>query len=159
MKKYTLIFISIILLASCHSPVDYVKDLNLVNKAEGHTLWHNPEFDTLDTYEKINNWILDHIVYDESKDDVKKWGNPEDTVKLGYGTCLDFAILFMNIAYYGMNQEMDLVCVEFKESRAIEAGGYVDHTVVRYNGKYIEPQTGEEVFYTGRYSLKFSDIF
>ena len=135
MKRLFLI-ISVMFLFGC----DQLTDSFLSDCAKGHDLYYTEEWDSLNSFHDIGDWMRENIEY--RSDDVYCWSNPRDTVRRGYGDCNDKALLFANMAYFVMGIKMDIVVVKQSEmesdinwSGAIEGGGIVDHCMVRYDGQ------------------------
>jgi len=157
--KYLMILITLISLTSCQMVVNLATDIDGANKVRDHQLYYLPEFETLDTPVKIGSWIKEHVTYDAKRDDIGTWNNPVATLSLGYGTCADYAILFLNIAHFGMHQDGDFIMCKSPYNRSIEAGGDVGHAMVRIGGQIIEPQSGLFKQVEVGYSYSFSEVF
>jgi len=157
MNKLIIILFSglVLLLSGCNIIVDSVFQV----EAMGHKLYYLPVFDTLDTPSKISGWIQYHGIRYDSNDDAANWKNPEDMISSKKGSCADFAVLFLNIAHYGMKQDVEIICVK-DSPRKIEAGGIdSNHAVCRFGSMIIEPQTGGQVNYNANYSYSFTEVF
>lgn len=159
MKKTIFVLLIAVLLSSCQQVFNFVEDVNLSDQASGHTLYHLPEFDTLDTHAKISIWIRNHIKFDYTYSDVDVWANPEDTINSGLGTCGDFAVLYLNIAYFGMGLKGELVCGTLVSSRSISDGGDANHAQVRFGDMVIEPQSGRISTMSVGYYYSFDEVF
>lgn len=158
MKKIIFTILIALALTSCQQVYNMVEDIYLSNMADGHSLYYLPEFDTLDTHAKIGAWIKAHVKYDYTYSDVETWANPEDTIQSGKATCADFAVLYLNIAYYGLHQKGEIVCGK-AISRSVEAGGDVNHAQVRFGDTVIEPQNGSVSTMTVGYAYSFDEVF
>lgn len=162
MKKIIIVALVALVFTSC----DMVTDSIYTDKAKGHSLYYSEEWEGLDSYAKIGRWMHDNISY-RADDYMDEWADPAATVSRGYGDCEDYAILFMNIAYYSMEIEMELVLVDQAKvdysveqpMRSIENGGIVSHALVRYNGVLVEPQNGLVVEGPVGYYYSFWQVF
>ena len=123
-----------------------------------HKLFYLPVFDNLDTYDKISYWINCNIKYDYTYSDLHKYANPEDTYLTGKGTCADYAILFLNIAYFGMNKKGDFVAVNSK-SDFLSKIGIISHAEVCFDGENIDIYTGKKSNHITAYSYSFDEVF
>jgi hypothetical protein len=159
MKKIILVLAVILSLTSCQPVFNAFEDKYLESSAVGHTLYHLPEFDTLDTYSKIAIWIRAHTKYDYTYSDVETWNNPKDTIESGIGTCADFAVLYLNIAHYGMHEDGEIVCGTYSVSRSVESGGDVNHAQVRFGNIVIDPRTGNVSDMPVGYAYSFDEVF
>ena len=155
MKKILVVMFLIPIFSSCSFDVI----LDIYNKSFiGHQeLFYHSDFDSLDTYEKIGRYIQQRVKYDY-EDDPQDMKNPYDTLASGKGSCADCAILFMNIAYYGMGIEMNYACVHTSD-RAIVEGGRVNHAIVTYQNDIIEPRGGYREDYAIKYIYTFDEVF
>ena len=156
------ILIALALLVSCNNPLfNTVSDLRYqYHFVEGHDLYHLEEFDRLNTHAKIGYWIWKHVKYDDDQVNKGDWiKNPEQTLADGRGICGDFAILYLNIAHYGMGLDGELCLVDGETERAVEEGGLINHAVVRFGDVLVEPQSGLKITAKVGYSYAFSDIF
>ena len=141
------------------SSCDMVMDNAFKVEAMGHELYYLPVFDSLDTPYKISGWIqAQGIVYDKNDNPIN-WKNPAIMIRDKKGSCADFAVLFLNIAHYGMKQDGEIVSVT-ASSRKIESGGITaNHAVCRFGDMIIEPQMGGQVNYRVDYSYSFGEVF
>jgi hypothetical protein len=65
----------------------------------------------------------------------------------------------MNIAHFSLNKDLEFVEVQYS-SRTIEAGGLINHAIVRDVDTLVEPQTGKIVEYSSvGYSYNFMEVF
>ncbi len=95
-----------------------------------------------------------HALLVPLKNKTAKWEHPDTVIKNGYGDCKDFARLFSVIWFYVHEEEIDLIAI--KNNRVIEAGGVVDHAIVRFNdGSKYDPMLIKESFITVGYSYSF----
>lgn len=129
-----LIVIVLIILSSCSLQNDIYYTISVGN----HSLYYSQEWENLTSYIEISNWICKHIEYKADDEDI--WSDPEVTLNRGYGDCDDLALLFICIAYFALDIEMDFIVVD--HTRHIIEGGRVDHAMVYYNGYVIEPNSG-----------------
>lgn len=157
-KKILLICLIGFSFIGCKDIYDIARDGEYLSRAEGHSLYYLPEFEELDNFAKITIYMREHVVYkkDSGKD---SWENPQTTLERGYGDCEDLAILFMNIAYFGMNIKIDLVLVVSTTQRTIVDGGEMDHAVPYFDGKIYEPLLGYFTDYDISYSYSFDTVF
>ena len=132
-QVFSMIIVLISLLTiSC----DMMIDANLTEKAEGHTLYET-DFSGIDSYEDIAVWIEERVEYRSENTD--EWLNPAETLARGYGDCDDFAILFINIAYFRFGVKGNLIAVDANQSRSIVSGGQVNHAIVEIQGSLYSP--------------------
>jgi hypothetical protein len=118
----------------------------------------NFSFPEIKKTEDISTWINKFVKY--RNDNRFLCQSPEKTVISGHGDCRDFSVLYMNILYINFGIKSDLCIVDTNEVRKIEKGGGMDHAIIRLTeGTLIEPQTGQNVFYTVKFSYSFDDIF
>ena len=155
MKKILVVMFLISIFSSCS--FDMLQDNYNKARIGYQKLFYHPDFDSLDTYAKIGRYIQQRVKYDY-EDDLKDIKNPYDTLASGKGSCADYAILFMNIAYYGMGIKMNYAQVH-TDDRAIVAGGRLNHAVVSYQDIIIEPQRGYRVDYVIKYIYTFDEVF
>ena len=141
------------------SSCDLVYDAYYNNSAMNHRLYYLPEFDDLDTPSKISWWIQSHGITYDYNDNAKNWKNPEEMIISKKGSCADFAVLFLNIAHYGMKQDGDIVLVNSSSRKIESGGGNVNHAVCRFGDIIIEPQMGGQVNYRVDYSYSFGEVF
>lgn len=159
MKKIILYVFAALIISLFLSGCNLIADAVYQNSAKGHHLYYLPEFDNLDSPIKICIWMQMHGITYDNNDDAYNWKNPEDMIKSKKGSCADFAVLFLNIAHYGMHQNWEIVAVTHN-SKKIEAGGITsNHAVCRYGDIIIDPQIGERVNYIVDYSYSFSEVF
>lgn len=138
MKQFIIILAAIITLTSCQQIADQVNDYVYTKEMSGHTLYNLPEFANLHSHYDIARWIKAHVTYDYN-DDETDYKDPEETIRTGKGSCADFSILFVNIAYFALNEKLSIVFVEqsdMKLSRHIVDGGDIDHATP-YDGTYL----------------------
>lgn len=154
--KFKFLFIAIICLTSC-TVFNNIEDEYLQSTMGGHTLYYSTDFDGLDTYIKISAYIKSHVQYD-TLDNTGVNKNPYDTLSDGKGSCGDIAVLFMNIAYYGMHIKMSFIAVNVT-SRTIVSGGAINHAQVYYNGVCIEPKNGCPYSTAVGYLYSFDEVF
>lgn len=155
MKKILVVMFLISIFSSC--AFDMLQDSFNESKIGYQELFYHSDFDSLDTYAKIGRYIQQRVKYDY-EDDLKDIKNPYDTLASGKGSCADYAILFMNIAYYGMGIKMNYALVH-TEDRAIVEGGRLNHAIVTYQDIIIEPQRGYRVDYAIKYIYTFDEVF
>lgn len=157
MKKTIIALVTIILLSGCQQIMDEMQDDFIDDQLGDQVLYYNPDFDGLDTYHKIAAYINARVSYDYN-DNSNHHNNPEETLKTGKGSCGDFSVLFMNIAYYGMHIKMDAV-TGIHPTRKVVDGGDINHMAVYYNGQVIEPQNGCISSMEVGYIYYFDDVF
>lgn len=125
-------------------------------------LYYLPEFEDLTSYKEIHEYISHKVKYDIN-DNPSYVNHPKETLDTGKGSCGDIAVLFMNIAYFGMGIRMNLLLVDLKDenpSRAIISGNFIDHAVLTYNNEIIEPQKGIIVDYKeAGFVYRFDEVF
>lgn len=157
MKKICLIVALIAILTSC----DQYYDMQYADDMAGHHLYYLPEFDTLHSYADIALWIKDHVQYD-TEDNAYECKEPQQTIRSGKGSCADTAVLFVNIAYFALDQRLSVAYVDDStlKARHIAEGGYIDH-VMPYDGtKYVISQnTGRLYTADIGFYYHFDDIF
>lgn len=107
---------------------------------------------------QIDNY-LDSIIRYQDNDYADKWQSLEESKDIGYGDCEDFCIGFTDILMrkFGKNSEVVLidastasltglyygqVTVDMNKTRKIEAGGKINHAMVRVDGVIVDPQDG-----------------
>lgn len=154
MKAFYAVIVAI-LLTSCQNVYNFVQDQHTDGQLGSQKLYYSEDFDELDSYIKIADYIKQHVVYDPS-DDPTEHKDPEATLDTGKGACGDIAILFMNIAYYGMHIKMSFITGEM-QSRSVVNGGAVNHAQVYYDGVAIEPQSGKISNMTVGYIYSFDE--
>lgn len=113
-------------------------------------------------YESIAAYIHTNISYQAEEGNSDNWQDPRDTMDKGTGDCEDFAILFMNIAYFAFGEKCTLVLVDIDDIvRTIEDGGDPNHAVVKVpGGAIIDPWSGiEETYSWICYSYEFDIVF
>lgn len=155
MKKILVVLAFFLSFSSCS--FDVMQDNYMKKKIGYQELFYHPDFDSLDSYIKIGQYIRQRVTYDFN-DDTEDIKNPYDTLVSGKGSCADYAVLFMNIAYYGMGIKMNLSAVNTKD-RVIVEGGRINHAVVTYHDDMIEPQRGTKISYSIGYIYTFDEIF
>lgn len=156
MKKIILLVVVGISLMSCDMVYDYAADQTMQEKLSNKSLYEDYELTTiLVNLPDISIYMNDIVSYIEDDKDYAQ--NPEETYLIGAGDCEDFAILFMNIAYFEFGIKCDLVLVN--SDKTIENGGSLNHALIRYEGTLYEPQTGEICSYEVAYSYTFDIIF
>lgn len=153
------IFILAVLLTGCQNVYNFVQDEWTENQLGSQKLYYHSDFDTLNSYVKIAQYIKEHVTYDPS-DDPTEHKDPEVTLSTGKGACGDISVLFINIAYFGMKQKMSFITLDSTTiSRSVVEGGKVDHAMVYFDGKIIESQSGLEKNATIGYIYTFDEIF
>lgn len=153
MKRVLVIAILVFYLCGCKQIIDYGTDAGTATRYQNTPLYYG-NFGGIHAVEDIPYWMNFFISYQASSD----LQTPEECLKSGHGDCEEFSLLYLNIRYVVFHEKGELCIVD--TSRTVEAGGTIgDHAVVRYGSKLIEPQTGEEVYYTVCYSYAFDDIF
>lgn len=150
-----IIFLLPVLLFSCNM----MRDIDGYLMAKDHNLTYNSEWQELESYRDIYLWINSNIDY--KSEEVDSWDDPQIVLDRGYGDCDDWAILFMNIAYYALDIKMDLIIVESDSmSRAVVSGGNTNlHAMVYYDGHIIEPSNGLEYYGPIGYIYSFDEVF
>lgn len=144
--KYLLIA-SLIFIQSC-SILSDVKYSNML----GDSILYYCDFGEIESHEDISRYINKNVTYARTPE----IQNPEKTINIGYGECLDKAILYMNIAYYKLGIETSLICVD---TRTIVNGGLVDHAEVYYNGDCYSVYTGQIIYIGIGYIYGFDEVF
>ena len=158
MKYYTIILLAVFL-TGCQNVYNFVQDEWTDSQLGSQKLYYSEDFDSLDSYVKIAQYIKEHVTYDPS-DDPTEHKDPEVTLSTGKGACGDISVLFINIAYFGMKQKMSFVTLDSSTiSRSVVEGGKVDNAMVYYDGKLIEPQSGIEKNATIGYIYDFDEVF
>jgi hypothetical protein len=115
-------------------------------------------FPAITTQEDVCPWIKKMVTYRKSGDSA--FPSPKQTLLLGYGDCKAFSTLYMDIMYVKFGIKTELCLVDSDENRSIEAGGKINHAIVRLpSGKLINPQSGEMVHYTVKFSYSFDTVF
>ncbi len=153
MNKITILICLVLLtLFSCDVLSDYVYEQRYNNQ----TLFFIEEAMGCESLSSIGIFLSDNISYtaDTGEDCAQ---SPEETWRSQSGDCEDFAILFMNIAYFSLGIKCELVLVQM--SRSVENGGEMNHAAVRYNGIVYEPQTGETLTTSVSYYYTFDTVF
>lgn len=153
-----LIVIMIICLSGC--ALDTQSDFNnatlegRINKSE---IYYNDDFYYLDSIADICHYIMYNVNYKADRGDI--WSDPKTTLTRGYGDCEDMTILFMNIYYIVFGEKCELVTVN--SSRKVEAGGIVNHALVRLpNGRLQEANVvGTNQSLVVGYSFGFDSFF
>lgn len=159
MKKLLVLLLPLLFI-SCAQIADNMTDIDLSIKASGHSLYYSDDFNNISSYSDIDNWIGKNITYKSESSDV--WQNPEETIKKGYGDCEDFAILYMNILYvrFGIKAVLVICDSDKMTARTVVDGGEINHAILYFAGKYIDPQTGNEYrLYKVGYKYTFSEVF
>lgn len=80
------IFILAVLLTGCQNVYNFVQDEWTENQLGSQKLYYHSDFDTLDSYVKIAQYIKAHVEYDPS-DDPTEHKDPEVTLSTGKGAC------------------------------------------------------------------------
>ena len=137
----------LLLLTSCSQ----MQDIFYSQKAAQHHLYFKEEFLDLKTPKQISKYISQHLECSLEKDDIATWSDPKQTLELGYGTCADISLLYINILYYSTGTEASLVLVDLNST--------LSHAAVEVDGVQLEPQTGELSNYTKRFTYTFQQIF
>ncbi len=155
MKKILVVMVIAFMFVGC----DMAQDIYLEANYCGHDLYEIEIDEELNSLEEIGEFLARNITYisDGSENYTQ---SPEETWERKGGDCEDFAILFLNIAYFELGLKGELIFVEYSNiSKSIEDGGDLDHAMVRYNGVIYEPQTGD--IYTGSvgYYYSFDRVF
>jgi len=134
----------ILSVASLLVNLDSETDLQLSEKASGHFLY-DPDLSDIYTFKDVAEYIQGEIFY--FPDMIDSIDNPEEVLTRGYGDCDDYALLFMNIAYFELGVKFDLasVYVNSTDTRMIVNGGFVNHAMVSLNGILYSAYTGEVV--------------
>lgn len=151
MRKAALIIL-VIALSSCNQLMDNIIILGMT----GYDEYYMPEWEELNSYNKITDYIVDHVDYTKDKL-FSHTQSPEETMKRGKGDCEDTAVLFMNIAKVSMGIEMQAVVMHY---RAIENGGlFVNHVAVRYDGIIVDPITCYKLTTPVMYYYEYTEVF
>lgn len=83
-----------------------------------------------DSIQSAMEWETNEITYKSDPANYGKedyWASPKETLDRKCGDCEDFSILLMYMIYTSFGGKADLVCTS-------------DHAIVKYAGKYYEPQ-------------------
>ena len=147
MKRIVLTFV-VLLLVGCNQVMDMY--LSLQHKFDLYQM----DFGDIYTEKDISNWIINNTDYEIDYLNINQ--DPETTIKRGKGDCEDFAILFMNIAYFELGEKYSLVYLN--DGRAVVNGGTVNHAIVSKNGRHFDPISGE-VYSNVGYIYKFGEVF
>jgi len=154
MKKALLLIVAFLSLTSCKQIYDTQQEAYNQKMFSDIPVYYG-NFEGLETLEDITPWINSRVTYKETD----RVLSPEECIIRGQCDCDGYALLWMNIAYVQFGIECDLILVK-DESRKIEAGGTINHALVRLpNGTQIAPQNGEKRNYTVRYSYHFDEVF
>lgn len=156
---FTLITLTFaLLLSGCNLLADSYLGYNY----SGKSVYYG-DFSEIKTVDEIAPWLKAHIIYDASNSGV--FHNPADTIGSGRGCCTDFTIAWLNLAYVNFGIKAEAVVINYEQaSKSIVSGGIdYDHSVVRYNGVILEPQSGAGKTYSANtviyYAYSFDDIF
>lgn len=158
-SKILLVLAVAFLLFSCTQIANNVTDVELSCKAAGHHLYYCDGFNSLNSYSDISNWIATNVTYKSESND--NWQEPKTTVQKGTGDCEDFAILYMNILYVRFGIKADLIILDHDNmTRTIMDGGKINHAIIYFAGKYIDPQKGIEYRPSKiGYKYSFDEVF
>ena len=161
MKRLLIIFLSTLLFFGCKGITNIILDVSYGTTINGHVLYYSEEFNELDSYAKIATYIRNNVEYNE-KDDTYYIENPEETLRTKLGSCADFSILFMNIAYYSLGIKMDLVLTDihsYMRNKSVNEGGIPNHAVIAYNDEVINVYSGNPVKFKVYYLYTFDEVF
>lgn len=158
MKKFIGLFILMIIFTSCTPVYSYFEDKLLTQQFSGHQLYYSSDFDSLDSYVKIATYIHSKVKYDYSDDpaDIK---DPEETLLTGKASCADWAVLFANIAYYGMHIKMNFIATNITAAKSVSSGGIINHAALEYNGEVITQYSGTVQDWEIQYIYSFDEVF
>lgn len=133
MKKVFYVLI-VLVGVSCRFAYDVVPDL------EDFTLGEY-EAEVMAILDETNSMVEVVLWYNEivTYQPVDEWIEPLETLRLGYGDCKSFSLLWAFIYYEYTGEEVDIMIID-------EFSPYL-HAVVSTDVGIIEPQTG--YFYTG----------
>lgn len=160
MKRIAImIILFFIMLSSCDdfrgNLQDTLTDIRYSKISSGFKLTYLEEWESLESYIEVANWIRVRIKYvaDPGYD---VWRGPARTLELGYGDCDDIALLFMNICYvaFGVKPELVLVYV-----RHVESGGMINHAEVRIDGLNYSIYSGYSRVADSGYSYSFDHVY
>ncbi len=147
--------LSIIALSSCNlmtSPIMANKrDKMYLQNIGQHKLYYLPVFETLDTHEKIANYISIHVDYRRDPKNTDSGASPIEVLYRGFGDCEDLSILYANIAYYGMGIRMSFTLEDTKLSpvnRAVVNNEVIpNHVAPCYGGQIYNVFSGGHITY------------
>ena len=166
MKKILLVLIVILISLSSLVGCNVASDIYWNAKGHNHSLYYIPQFDDLHSYEDITHWIrFENEIYYKTEGSTDVWKDPEQTIADKGGDCEDLALLFINIAYYALGEELSMALVEqdgisIVSDKAIVEGGEIDHAmVVLSDGNLYDPLYQWMKEGDVGYILKFADLF
>lgn len=142
MKKGLLfLFLILMIMTSCDT---FVEDKSFKDHASGHSLYYLEEWEDLDSFKQIGNWIRTNVKYQSEK--YEEFSDPETTVTRGYGDCDDLAILFLNIAYVSLDLKGQLVALDQNRLERNIEGQFDEiienHVLTRYDGIVYDSVSG-----------------
>lgn len=150
--KYFSIALMAFMLTGCQQIIDTSANMQYGDDFSGFNLFYG-DFSAIDSLWDIPYWMDKYVTFKETTEVL----SPKEVMKRGFGDCDGYALLFMNIAYVRFGIKPSLCLVDY--SRAIVDGGYVNHAIVKVNGKYYHAQSGQK--YTGSigYEYSFDHVF
>ncbi|MDC7224468.1 MAG: hypothetical protein PQJ60_12060 [Spirochaetales bacterium] len=149
-----------LLLTGCYIPYSQV-DAFFEDRAEGHSLYEDPLFTSLRTFDAIREVIDSRIIWTEDVEHI--WQEPEYTWTERTGDCEDMAILYLNILYLATGEKGKLVLVNY--AKTIVNGGFrARHAIIWSHNMYRDPVSGteysrEDVMYEYNFDTVFSASF
>ncbi len=137
-----------------------MRDKNLYNKMENIESYPKGymHLENIETFKDISIFLKENIYYKSEYPD--KWSSPKTVLERGYGDCEDYAILFMDIAYYCLGIKVDLVIVNISNRRIVN-GQRSNHADIYYNGEIFSVMRG--IYYQEDLDIQFlytySEVF
>jgi hypothetical protein len=105
-------------------------------------------------FNDITNYINEKIQFSNKYD---KWRSVEEILESGKGNCKDFCLVYINLYFIKFEQKLNILFVN--DSRKIENGGSVNHSIIQLDDKQFCPQKGQFESYNIGYSYSFNDLF
>ena len=106
---------------------------------------------------QILNYIKLLIDY-EYEGEIDRWQSFRESIEIGKGDCEDFCVAFCDILKRKFNKDAEIVLVDTEtmvdtgetyyntvrpKSRKIEAGGWINHAMVRVDDVIVDPLDGK----------------
>ena len=161
MKKIILLMVVCLGFGSC-SLVNEIADVVYEDRFSNQELTDfHLEDEDFKTIEDIGRFLRDNITYKKVPNN--KVQSPAETWELKTGDCKAFTLLLMNIAFFELGIDCELIIVDKENmelSRSIGIGGLENnHAMIRYSDIIYEPQNG--AIYTGtvNYYYAFNEVF
>jgi hypothetical protein len=155
MKYIVLVLIAV--LAGCA----YVDGYFYIQIGSGFDLYSQDEYAELRTPRAIAQYISENVVY-KYEGEKDEWTGPKETVRRGYGDCDDIALLFANVAYFGIGVKCNIIATtvsSYDYDMSIVNGGFPNHIAVEINGQTYEPFYGYPVNCDIQYRYTFDEVF